>query len=83
MAFEPLLLAFSSSDGQVGVLNAVVFPKPPRPAQVPWVQPIERRALEQQAVCGDRLRLDRLVAQEALQQPQRPLGVPPALDHEV
>lgn len=31
LGFEPLLLAFSSSDRQVGVLNAVVFPQPARP----------------------------------------------------
>ena len=37
----------------------------------------------QQAVCGDRLRLDRLVVQEALQKSESRLCVPPALDHKV
>ena len=66
MGLEPLLLAFSSSDRQVRVLNPVVLPKQAGAMKVTQIQLVERRTIRQQAVCGDRLRLDRLVMQEAL-----------------
>ena len=42
---EPLLLAFSSSDREVGVFNAVVFTQPTRPVQMPKIRLIKGRAV--------------------------------------
>ena len=67
----------------MGVLHPIVLPKPARSVQVAQIQLVERRAVGQQAVSRDRLRLDRLVVQQAAKKPQRRLRVPPALDHEV
>jgi hypothetical protein len=61
LGFEPLLLAFPSSDRQVGVLCPIALLKPAGSMQMPQIQDIERRAIGGQAIGGDRLRLDRLV----------------------
>ena len=83
LGFEPLLLAFSSSDREMGVLNAVVFPQPTRPVQMPKIQLIKGHAVRRQTVGRDHLRLYRLIMQQASEKPQRRLCVPPALDYEV
>jgi hypothetical protein len=83
LGFEPLLLPFSSSDRQVGVLNPVVLPEPARPVQMPQTQLIHSCSVRRQAVGCDRLGVDRLIVQEALQKSERSLCVPPALDHKV
>lgn len=72
-----------SPDREAGVLNSVVLPEPAGSMKVTQIQLVERCTIGQQAVCGDRLRLDRLVVQQALQKSERHLGVPPALDHKV
>jgi hypothetical protein len=41
LGFEPLLLAFSSADRQVRILNAVILPEPVRPVQMPQIQMIQ------------------------------------------
>ena len=65
------------------VLNPVVLPKPARPVQMPQIQLIQSGSVRRQAVGRDRLRLDRLVVEEALQKSERGLCVPAALDHKV
>ena len=45
LGFEALLLPFSSSDRQVGVLNAVAFPQATRPVQIPKLQLIKGRTV--------------------------------------
>ena len=79
----PLLLPFSSSDREVGVLDSVVFPQPTRPVQMPQIQLIQSGSVRRQAVGSDRLRLDRLIVKEPPDQLQRSLRIPPALDQEV
>lgn len=71
LGFEQLLLAFSSSDRQVGVLNAVLLPKSAGSMKVTQTQLVERRTAGQQAICGDRLRVHPLVFREMSEQPQR------------
>ena len=39
--FEPLLMAFSASDRQVEVLNAVLFPKPAGSMTMPQIKLIQ------------------------------------------
>jgi hypothetical protein len=41
LGFEPLLLAFSSSDRKVGILNSVVLPKPAGSMKVTQIQLIQ------------------------------------------
>lgn len=50
LGFEPMLLAFSSSDWQVRVLNSVVHSKPARPMQISQIQLIQSGSLRRQAV---------------------------------
>ena len=45
LGVEPLRLSLSSSDRQVGVLGAIVLPKPARSVQMPEIQDIERCAI--------------------------------------
>lgn len=78
-----MLLSFSSSDRQEGVLHPIVLPEPCGPVQVAQIELVERRVVGRQRVGRDRLRRDRLVVQEALQKSERRLYVPPALDHKV
>ena len=67
----------------MGVLNPIVLAKPPRSVDVSQFQQIQRRAVGGQPVRCDALGLDRLVVQQALQQPRCSLRIPPALDHDV
>ena len=83
MGFEPLLLAFSSADRQVRILDAVVLSEPARPVQVPQIQLIQSCSVPRQTVGRDRLRLDRLVVYEVPQKSDRSLCVPSSLDHKV
>jgi hypothetical protein len=83
LGFEPLLLALSSADREVRILNAVVLPEPARPVQVPQIQLIQSGPVRRQPVGRDCLRLDRLVVQEAPQKSERSLCVPSSLDHKV
>ena len=50
---------------------------------MPQIQLIQSCAVRRQAVGGDRLRIDRLIVQEALQKSERRLCATPALDHKV
>jgi hypothetical protein len=68
-------------ESETGVFRPIVLPKTTWPVKVTQIQRVERRTIRQQAVCSDRLRLDRLVAQEALQESERCLCIPPAPDH--
>ena len=65
------------------VLRPIVLPQPTRPVQVPQIQLIQSGSVRCEAVGRDHLRLDRLIVQQASEQPERRLCVPPALDYEV
>jgi len=65
------------------VLNSVVFAEPARPVQVPRIQLLQSSSVRRQAVGRDRLRLNRLVVEEALQKSERRLCIPPALDDKI
>jgi hypothetical protein len=83
LGFEPRLLSFPSSDRQVRVLHPIVLPQPSGSMQMTQIQLVECRTVRRQVVGRNRLWLDWLVVQEASEQLQGRLCVPPALDNEV
>jgi hypothetical protein len=77
-----MLLAFSSSDRQVGVLNPVVLLKPAGSMQMPQIQLIRSSSIRRLAIGGDRLGIDLLLVEVALQRSDCRFRVLPALDEE-
>lgn len=83
LGFESLLLSFSSSDHEVGVLRPIVLPHPTGLMTLLNLQYFQHRSIRRQLIRDDDLGADPGVAQQPPKQLQRRMLVSSLLDQDV